>query len=136
MRVRNQCAPFAAALLCIVLAAGRAEAQGDAVAMVNGEPVGAAEFYDRVQRINVRDFIVTATPLTFRQNSAGQLVLDQIVGHGGAEVEGEQRLERTDEAHLLTEPPRRRIDRALAGKRMAATGVGPQQAGMVLGRIY
>ena len=79
MRVRNQCAPFAAALLCIVLAAGRAEAQGDAVAMVNGEPVGAAEFYDRVQRINVRDFIVTATPLTFRQNSAGQLVLDQMI---------------------------------------------------------
>ena len=55
-------------------------AQGDgAVATINNEAVSGSEFFERVQRVNVRDFIVTTTPLTLRSQTAGQVLLDQMI---------------------------------------------------------
>jgi parvulin-like peptidyl-prolyl isomerase len=81
MRQFNRRALRGAALLglCVVLPAG-ARAQGDsAVATVNGEPIPAAEFNDRVQHVTVRDFILSTNPLSVRQQTAGQILLDQMI---------------------------------------------------------
>ena len=59
---------------------GPARAQTDgSVATVNGEAIPASEFYERVQRVNVRDFIISANPLTVRTQTAGQVLLDQMI---------------------------------------------------------
>ena len=79
MRKWNVAARCSATLI-LAIAAGTALAQGDgAVATVNGETIGGAEFYERVQRVNVRDFIITPSPLTFRTQTAGQVLLDQMI---------------------------------------------------------
>jgi len=58
----------------------RSVAQGDgSVATVNGEAIALSEFYDRLQHVNVRDFIVTMTPLTVRTQTAGQVLLDRMI---------------------------------------------------------
>jgi parvulin-like peptidyl-prolyl isomerase len=73
-------ARLALSALCMVLLAGACGAQGDsAVATVNGEAISAADFYERVQQVSVREFIVSTTPLTVRAQTAGQIVLDQMI---------------------------------------------------------
>jgi len=70
----------AGALFCIFALIGSARAGADdAVATVNGEPILASEFFERVQRVNVRDFIVTTQPLTVRSQTAGQILMDQMI---------------------------------------------------------
>ena len=76
----NQWARATTALCCILAVSGTVGARADdAVATINGDPITAAEFYERVQRVNVRDFIVTATPLTVRSQTAGQILMDQMI---------------------------------------------------------
>src|SRR5579872_440020 len=73
-------ARLALTALCMILLGGPCRAQGDsAVATVNGEAISAADFYERVQQVGVREFIVSTTPLTVRTQTAGQIVLDQMI---------------------------------------------------------
>ncbi len=55
--------------------------------------------------------------------------------HRRAVVQHEQRFERAGDAHLLREPPMRGVGDAFARQRMRAAGIGPQPAGMILGRV-
>jgi parvulin-like peptidyl-prolyl isomerase len=66
------------AVMCI-LVPGAARAQNDVVATVNGDSISAAEFYERVQRVNVRDFVISMNPISLRTQTAGQLLLDQMI---------------------------------------------------------
>jgi parvulin-like peptidyl-prolyl isomerase len=68
-----------AAVLAIAMISGAAIAQGDPVATVNGEAIGFAEFYERLQRVNVRDFVISLNPLSLRTQTAGQVLLDQMI---------------------------------------------------------
>jgi hypothetical protein len=79
MTIFRRPALVATVLFCITMAAGRTMAQGEPVAVVNGEPIPASEFYERVQRVNARDFIISANPLQVRPQTAGQLLLDQMI---------------------------------------------------------
>src|SRR5262245_16237319 len=77
---KSNWARAAAALFCIFALTVSARASADdAVATVNGESISTTEFFERVQRVNVRDFIVTMQPLTVRSQTAGQILLDQII---------------------------------------------------------
>jgi parvulin-like peptidyl-prolyl isomerase len=69
----------AAVLVCTIATAGPVLAQNDVAATVNGDAIPVSEFFDRLQRVSVRDFIVSTSPLAVRNQTAGQLLLDQMI---------------------------------------------------------
>ena len=64
---------------------------------------------------------------------------DLVLGHAavklGAVGDGAERGEGADEAHLLFEPPVRRRPDVLPRAGMAATGIGPQSAGVIFADV-
>lgn len=80
MTVLKQMARSIAPFLCFFAICGAASAETDnPVATINGEAIPGSEFFERVQRVNVRDFVVSTNPLTVRSQTAGQILLDQMI---------------------------------------------------------
>jgi hypothetical protein len=97
---------------------------------------GAGELVDR-EHLD-RDDLVRMRPRRSGQRTdidVDDLVLAQPVLEGDrvSAAEGEREIRRDPD--LLEQPPARRPHRRLAGPRMAATGVRPQAAGMILRRM-
>jgi hypothetical protein len=119
MRVRCRWIGYVAGALWISVTGSGVRAQGDGVvATVNGDPISAAEFYERVQRVNVRDFIISASPLTVRTQTAGQILLDEMINERLTVQWASKTNQMPTEAEVATELARARaqaqIQQALA----------------------
>lgn len=73
---------FIAIVFCLVglgLSATAQEANDPVIARVNGSPIRQGEFLRRLMRLQGSDFISTNSPLTFKNGSAGELVLQNLI---------------------------------------------------------
>jgi foldase protein PrsA len=83
-RAMRRIGRLAAALLALALTsaphAARAQISPDAtVAQVNDTPITAQEFYDRLQQLTGRDFVVSLNPLRFIPEDSGQIVMNSLI---------------------------------------------------------
>ena len=66
----------------LLLAAGRSGAQSEPAAIaatVNGDIITVAEFYARMQTMRAQDFLVSVNPLQARPETAGILLLNDLI---------------------------------------------------------
>ena len=58
-----------------------AKAQGEdkLIASVNGESIMQSEFHARLQRMRAQDFVASVSPLTFRAETAGAVLLSSLI---------------------------------------------------------
>lgn len=56
-----------------------ADQMPDNVAIVNGEAIPAPEFFERLQRLTAREFIVSGNPVTFTNLNSGQLLMNLMI---------------------------------------------------------